>query len=244
MATNRKNKNPGKDRHFIMCSPARLYRLRHFAGLAMKRKFFWVPWVAANIFLLISCIVPYSRVTEVHVVSSENFAVDLPQGWRQHDASFDPNKNFKATLEKRRKLSWDVIRLTHDGLLLQQICIGRVPIMIELPNTKREVGPKMKPLEAAEVMSDELRSNSNLTHQEIIENAPATVGGYAGFKLHYTYWTEEKLKVKGLFYGAIVGPWLYYVLYEAPAQHYFNKDLEVFDRMLASFQIFEGASGE
>ena len=151
---------------------------------------------------------------------------------------------YKAMLEKRHKLSWDVIRLTHDGLLLQQICIGRIWVMDELPNTNRKLAQQMIPLGAAELMSDELRSNSNLTHQEIIENAPATVGGYAGFKLHYSYWTEEKLKVKGLFYGAIVGPWLYYVLYEAPAQHYFNKDLEVFDRMLASFQIFEGASGE
>lgn len=208
----------------------------------MKRRFFWVPWMTANIFLLVSCMVTYSLVTETHVVSSENFAVDLPQGWRQHDASFDPNKNFTATLEKRRKLSWDVIRLTRDGLLLQQICIGRMPVMDELANTKREVAPEMKPLEAAEVMSDELRSNSNLTHQEIVENAPASVGGYPGFKLHYSYQTEDRLKVEGLFYGAIVGPWLYYVLYEAPAQHYFNKDLQVFDRMLSSFQILKGAS--
>ena len=182
-------------------------------------------------------------MTEVHVVSSENFAVDLPQGWRQHDASFDPNrKTSKATLEKRRKFSWDVIRLTRDGLLLQQICIGRMPVVDELPNTKKELAQEMAPLETAEMISSDIRSNPNLTNQDIVENAPATVGGYPGFKLHYSYWTEEKLKVEGLFYGAIVGPWLYYVLYEAPAQHYFNKDLEVFDRMLSSFQILKGAS--
>ena len=217
----------------------------------MKRKLFWVAWVAANIVLLISCMVPYSRVTESHVVSPESFAVDLPQGWRQHDALVDPlwrqqrlyeSYGVTAMLEKRRKLSWDVIRLTRDGLLLQQICIGRIWVTDELPNTKRELAQEMIPLEAAEVMSDELRSNSNLTHQEIIENAPATVGGYPGFKLHYSYQTEEKLKVEALFYGALVGNWLYYVLYEAPAQHYFNKDLQVFDRMLSSFQILKGAS--
>ena len=111
--------------------------------------------------------------------------------------------------------------------------------MDELPNTKRKFAQDMIPLEAGEVMSDELRSNPYLTNQGIIENAPATVGGYPGY---YTYRTEEKLKVEGLFYGAIVGPWLYYVLYEAPAQHYFNKDLQVFDRMLSSFQILKGAS--
>ena len=223
----------------------------------MKTKLFWVAWVAANIFLLISCMVPYPLVTERHVVSPENFAVDLPPGWRQHDPLYDPlwrqhpsydsyglydSYDYKAMVEKRRKLSWDVIRLTHDGLLLQQICIGRMPVVDELPNTKRQLAQQMSPLEAAEMISNDIRSNSNLTHQEIIENAPATVGGYPGFKLHYTYRTEEKLKVEGLFYGAIVGPWLYYVLYEAPAQHYFKKDLQVFDRMLSSFQILKGAA--
>ena len=99
----------------------------------------------------------------------------------------------------------------------------------------------MAPLEAAEMIGNEIRSNPYLTNQDIIENAPATVGGYPGFTLHYSYRTEEKLKVEGLFYGALVGNWLYYVLYEAPAQHYFNKDLQVFDRMLSSFQILKGA---
>ena len=211
----------------------------------MKRELFWFSWVAANIFLLISCAVPYSRVIERHVVSPENFAVDLPQGWRQYDASFDPTVRWgfgvTAMLEKRRKLNWDVIRLTRDGLLLQQICIGRIWVTDELPNTKRKLAQDMIPLGAAEVISSDIRSNPNLTNQDIVENTSATVGGYPGFKLHYTYRTEEKLKVEGLYYGAIVGPWLYYVLYEAPAQHYFNKDLQVFDGMLASFQILKGA---
>ena len=170
-----------------MCNPAYPYRLRHFAGLPMKRKLFWVSWVAANIFLLMSCVVPYSRVTESNVVSPENFAVDLPRGWRQHDPSYEPqgwrygpSYGYKAMLEKRRKLSWDVIRLTHDGLLLQQICIGRIWVTDELPNTKRKLAQEMIPSEAAEVMSDELRSNPTLTNQDIIENAPAIVGGLSG----------------------------------------------------------------
>ena len=77
-----------------------------------------------------------------------------------------------AMLEKRHKLSWDVIRLTHDGLLLQQICIGRIWVMDELPNTKRKFAQDMIPLEAAEVMSDELRSNPYPTHQEISKTLP------------------------------------------------------------------------
>jgi hypothetical protein len=207
----------------------------------MKRKSIGVPWVAAGIFLLLSCGVPYSLITERHVVSPDNFAVDLPRGWRQHNASYDPVQGYKTMLEKRRKLSWDVIRLTRDGLLLQQICIGRIPVTDELPNTKRKLAQQMTPLEAAEVIGSDIRSNSNLRSQDIIENVPASVGGYPGFKLHYTYRTEDELRVEGLFYGTLVGNWLYYVLYEAPAQHYFNKDLQVFEQTRSSFQILKGS---
>ncbi len=77
----------------------------------------------------------------------------------------------------------------------------------------------MIPLETAEVMSDELRSNANLTLQEIIENTPATVGGSPGFRLHCVYRAEDRLRVEKLFYDALVGTWLYYTLYEALAQH-------------------------
>jgi len=186
--------------------------------------------------------VPYSLVSGHYVAAAENFVVDLPEGWRQHNVSIDTLRNFTAMLEKRHKLSWDVLRITRDGLLLQQICIGRIPVTEELPNTKRKLAQEMTSLEAADVIIDDIRSNSTLTHQEIIENAPAAVGGYPGFKLHYAYRSEERLKMEGLFYGAIAGPWLYYVLYEAPAQHYFNKDLQVFEKTRNSFQIGKGAS--
>jgi hypothetical protein len=145
-------------------------------------------------------------------------------------------RSFTAMLDKRHKLSWDFLRLTRDGLLLQQICIGRIPVTDELPHTKRKLALQMIPLEAAEVINDELRSNSNLSALEIVENVPATVGSYPGFKLHYTY-RADKLKIEGMFYGAMVGSWLYYLFYEAPAQHYFAKDLQVFDKLRASFVI-------
>jgi hypothetical protein len=209
----------------------------------MKKNYDFRLWVFVLAVLLTSaCAVPYSLVSGHHVATTENFAVDLPQGWRQHNDSADPVIALKTILEKRRKLSWDVIRLTRDGLLLQQIGIGRIALTDELSNTKRKLTSEMLPQEVAEVISDDLRANTNLTQQDIIENSPSVLGGYPGFKLHYTYRSADRLKVEGLFYGAIAGRWLYYVLYEAPAQYYFNKDLVVFERTRATFQILRGAS--
>lgn len=208
----------------------------------MKARIFRFSWVFANALFILSCGVPYSMVSGKHLAPAENFVVDLPPGWRQHNLSADPLRNYTAMLEKRRKIEWDLLRLTRDGLLLQQISIGRIPLGEELPYSKRKLAADMIPLEAAEIISNDFRSNSNLTAQTIVENAPATVGGFAGFKLHYTYRTEEELNMEGLFYGAIIGSWLYYMLYEAPAQHYFAKDLEVFNRTRSSFQIVKGSS--
>jgi hypothetical protein len=197
--------------------------------------------VLLSVLLFSSCGVPYALVSGRYVSSDANFAVDLPEGWRQHNASFDSVRVVKETLEKRRKLDWDVIRLTRDGLLLQQIGIGRIPITEELPHTKRKFAQNMIALEAAELISDNFRSNTNLNHQEIVENAPATLGGYPGFKLHYSYRTEEELKLEGLLYGALVGDWLYYIVYEAPAQHYFAKDVQLFERTRSSLDILKTA---
>jgi hypothetical protein len=208
----------------------------------MKRSLLWLFTFFIGLGLLASCVLPYAQVSGRHVASVENFSVDLPNGWRQHNASADPVQKLKDMLEKRHTLEWDVLRLTRDGLLLQQIAIGRIPIEKELPNTKRKLAEGMLRMEAAELMIDNFRANGNLTHQEITENAPATLGGQPGFKLCYNYRAEDQLKMEGVFYGVLVGPWLYYGLYEAPAQNYFQKDLPVFDKTVASFQFLNAGS--
>ena len=205
----------------------------------MNKNLFCSFSLVLGLALLSSCVVPYAQVSGTHVASSENFSVDVPAGWRQHNASADPVQKLKAILEKRHKLEWDVLRLTRDGLLLQQIAIGRIPLEKELPHTKRKLAQGMLPLDTAELVIDNFRANTDLTHQEITENAPAALGGQPGFKLHYSYRAEEQLKMEGVLYGVLVGPWLYYALYEAPTQHYFQKDLPVFDRMVASFQFLK-----
>lgn len=208
----------------------------------MERKACRACWVLIFLPFLAAC-VPYVVVGGRYEATSENFIVDLPQGWRRHELYADADRISRAVVEnlgKRRKLEWDVLRMTRDGLLLQQICIGRIPLDEELPHTKKKLSQGMLPQEAAEVITDGVRANPNLIRQEIMENAPATVGGHPGFKLHYHYRTKEELKIEGLFYGALVDRWLYYVLYEAPAQHYFRKDLQLFERTRQSFRILKG----
>ena len=189
--------------------------------------------------LLASC-AAYTKVEGGNYTASENFTIELPPGWRKHNIhgeSHPLGRKIIETLEERRKLEWDAIRITRDGLLLQQISIGRIPIDEELPHTKKKLSEGMLNQEVADVIVDNLRSNPNITNQEILENIPEYVGGHSGFKLHYSYRTEDGLKIEGIYYGTMVDSWLYYLLYEAPTQHYFAKDRPVLERMKDTLKI-------
>jgi hypothetical protein len=198
----------------------------------------------ALMLLLWSC-VPYVKVEGKYTASSENFDIDLPEGWRKHEAAFDNHPISRSLLEglqKRRDFSSDVIRITRDGLLLQQISIGRVAVDKELPHTKKKLAQGMLPQEVAEVIMDNVRSNPNITNQEVVENRPARVGGQPGFKLTYAFQTKEGLRTKVAYYGTLVDNWFYYLLYEAPARHYFEKDYQVFEKLQGSFRILKAGA--
>lgn len=189
--------------------------------------------------LLPSC-APYVLVEGKFTASTENFEVDLPSGWRKHDIAFDHHpvsRSLLEDLEKRRNLSWDALRITRDGLLLQQIAIGRLAIDKELPYTKRKFSKGMLPQEVAGVIIDNIRSNPNITNQQVMENLPAQVGGAPGFKLLYTYRTKKGLTMKVACYGVMLADSYYYLLYEAPARHYFAIDYSVFEKVKETFRI-------
>ncbi len=197
----------------------------------------------SSLIVLLSGCAPYVPVQGQFVASEDNFEVDLPNGWRKHDQTVDQaplSRMILEQLEERRKLEWDVLRITKDGLTLQQISIGRIPADEELPHTKKTLSREMLPQELAKIVLDNFRSNANIANFKVTENAPATVGGYQGFKLLYEYKTKQGLKVKVAYYGAMVGDWYYYLLYEAPARHYYPKDYPVFEKVKKSFRILKG----
>jgi hypothetical protein len=189
--------------------------------------------------LLVSC-APYVLVEGKYSASAENFEVELPSGWRKHEMAFDQNpasRSILEELEKRRTLSWDALRLTRDGLLLQQIGIGKVTLDRELPHTKKRFSKDLLPQELAELIIDDIRSNPDITDFKVFENSPAKVGGQPGFKLVFTYQTKNRLTIKTAYYGVKLGDWYYYLAYQAPQRFYFDKDYPVFEKVKESFKF-------
>jgi hypothetical protein len=173
--------------------------------------------------------------------------VELPAGWNKHEILWDispGSRDILAQLNDRRDLTGDKIRITRDGLLLQYIAIGRVEITKEFPHTRKKLSAGMLPQEVAGIIADNLLSNPNITRQKITANVPALVGDQPGFKLAYSFETNKGLPVKGNYYGALVGEWHYYLIYEAPAQYYFEKDYPVFEKLEESFRIRQSESSE
>jgi hypothetical protein len=179
-----------------------------------------------NLFLmLILCAcATWAVVGGQYKMDSQNYQVDLPQGWRK----FNP-----AT---------GVLLITKDGFSLQQIHISRLEIGKELPHTKKKLTAGMLPQEAAEVIIDNLRSNTGIMSQKILENSPAQIGGHSGFKIVYTYQDRAGLNKKGIICGFLLDNWFYEILYEAAERYYFAKDLQDFEKVKESFSLIKDAT--
>ena len=176
--------------------------------------------IIAMIMLVGSAACSFWVAAESRFVSGESgYEVELPPGWKRGFATSDG------------------LTLTRDGIPLQLIRIARVPFDKELPHTKRKLVKGMLPQEVAEVIIDNLRSNKAIANVKPLENLPATVGGYDGFKIRYAFQTKENLKKSGIYYGVLVDQWYYYLYFEAPARHYFPRDEAAFERLKESFKI-------
>ena len=117
------------------------------------------------------------------------------------------------------------------------IRVERVSIEKELSHTKRKFAPGMPPHDVAELEMDDFRSNPDVFNCQLLENAPAAVGGRAGFRLAYSWSTKDGLRLKRVHYGFLDGKWVYRLIYQAAARYYFDRDLATFDRVRESFRL-------
>jgi hypothetical protein len=175
-------------------------------------------------FMLCGCVATWVAVGGNYKSGSENYTVELPEGWRQY------------TPAKGKLL------ITKDGFTLQRIQIVRAKIDTKLTHTKKKFEKGMLPQEAAEVVIDNLRSNPNILNQNVVENKPVQIGGHSGFKIVYTYQNKDGLNKKGVFCGLLTSDWWYEMVYEAPERHYFAKDLPAFEKVIETFRLIKDAA--
>lgn len=186
-------------------------------------------WLGGLVLFLAGC-APFVLASGKQTLTEYEFEVTVPEGW--YRAMRAP-----GTLEAPEGLV-----LTRDGLVLQQIRVERAAVEKELKFTKRKFDVNLPPHEVAEIELDGHRSNPNVFNLTVQENVPATVDGRRGYQIVYTWQTKDGYRLKRIQYGFLEGKWVYRLVYQAAARHYFDRDLATFEKLRESFHLLTKAA--
>ncbi|MGE5258865.1 MAG: PsbP-related protein [Hyphomicrobiales bacterium] len=175
----------------------------------MKSRF-WICIMLAV--LLVSCAHAGSK-------PAMTFNVAVPEGWKQIPT--DDTMLF----------------ITKDGGYKQFVLIRERSLVEPFQFTKKTMRQGMIPEEAAEIIVNEIIADSNIRNFSLLENMPARIAGYSGFRLTFVYTDADGFVFKTLYYGFINGNTFYNLRYAATQEEYFQKDLKTFEKVFESFKL-------
>lgn len=172
----------------------------------------------ASILLLIALTMTLACVHAGGRRSGKEIAVDIPEGW------------------KRLNVAKFVI-LTRDDPYRQYILAQERSLEKPFRNTRKTFRANILPIEAAEIVVDELNADEKLIDIEIHTVAPADINGGEGFKILFSYKDENGSAYKTLYYGFFQGGFYYSLRYNALAQLYRSEDVRDFHAVIDSFRL-------
>jgi len=112
----------------------------------------------------------------------------------------------------------------------------------------REVDKKQQPLpkvagnmlmtDIPALLESTYRSQGAVNQMSIDSEEPSTLGGQKAVRFTYSFTrADDEVRRKGEGIGALVSGKLYLVTYEAPALHFFDKDIEKYRQLAASLTL-------
>lgn len=129
---------------------------------------------------------------------------------------------------------------TRDGIWLQQIFVDFRKHKNAFRALKQDSNPEMMPQELAEKYVSEMAAAGSLQNMEILSNEPALLAGRPAFRVHVAYRASVDMgsvRYQAIVVGANSPQGIFLVAYDAAVLHYFKRDLETFERALATFAI-------
>jgi hypothetical protein len=100
------------------------------------------------------------------------------------------------------------------------------------------VTPNMLITDIPTLLETSYRSQFNASQINIDSQEPAVVSGHKGISFTYSYVRQDdEVQRKGEAVGAMVGSRLFLVTYEAPAIHFFDKDLKRFRQVVGTLKF-------
>jgi hypothetical protein len=172
-------------------------------------------WVVATL-MLTACAGPWIKAPD-HL-SEPQWSITSPEGWMQ-----------LSTQESEM--------LSKDGPYLEYILIQSRALAQRFRFTNQKLKPDMLPHEAAQVVTDNMRSDPLIRQLRLLASEPAMVGGYAGFRLIYSYQDPNGVETKTIYYGVILPNRFFNLRYTAAQRYYFDKELPAFNEVFDSLRI-------
>jgi len=190
-----------------------------------------VPAAAVLLFLS-ACVTPvHWQPSAGEVRSSAGFSLVLPPGWMVLATS--PNETSGGMAASR------------EGPTLQCIAAGVTSAAgdASLPLSALKAWQRL-PLYAAYGGSGSKNAllvvatlGGEATAPEVLSSSTSVVGGRPGFRAEVAWTDPHGLPVRSVVVGATVGAKLYWLLYAAPARHYYELDLATFEAVERTFRI-------
>jgi hypothetical protein len=126
---------------------------------------------------------------------------------------------------------------TRDGFNLQTLRFRRLTLGTPLPHTRKVLSAGLSPEDLAEILIDDLRSDGSALGLQVLETRPATVAGQPGFRAVFAFKNSDGLRFKAATAGVLVDGYAWQLTYVAAARYYFERDLPLFEKTLASLAI-------
>ncbi len=134
-----------------------------------------------------------------------------------------------------RDSSGDII-LTKYGLALQTIRLSKTFLSDLNENATKKLVPSALPHEVGNWISERFLASTHFMNQRIEKIEVATIDKHPGYQLTLSYRSPEGLTYHVLQYGYLHKEILFRLTYEAVAREYFERDIESFQQVLASYR--------
>ena len=158
----------------------------------------------------------------VWVAKNADYSVELPNGWLVQSLKGSEGS--------------DMMAATLEGPLLQRIVVIRRDNEHAFEGIEKGAMTDMLPQDLAERYIAETKSQFELDVVDVIGNAPASIDGVDGFRLHLGAMVGE-LRYQMIAYGVSTPDGFYEISYVTPTLHYFERDREQFEASAASFRF-------
>lgn len=167
--------------------------------------------------LIVTACAPRLQASGSYVPPSGHFRVQLPRDWSNLGIP-------------------EHLLVSREDPFHQYIFVQERPYREPFEHINKRFHRGMLPHEAAQLVIDELDSDPRVLDLCVLENVPARIDGKDGFSLVFTYRNRKGLSYRTIYYGLLSEKGVYTLRYTASLEHYLDRDVRAFERMVSSFE--------